>query len=207
MKAELRVLMAILVAAGLSASCGSTKSTKKEGKKLRQTAKSLNGEWDASCQKQDWFNFTQAAERFRFSPLGDFEKRTEIFRKDCKAADLVIETGGTYDSLGKAKDIPDAKEINFTISAASVTPKSEDAVKALKAMKYCSISEWALGKKEDVLGKDCAGVNYKNGEVVYDIYRQKNKQLYFGKKMLFLAGETANDRPVKLEEKRVFVKK
>ena len=206
MKTKNKVKLAVFIAAGLVPACGALQ-TKNKNQKASQTVMSLNGQWESPCQKQDWFDFSQAIERYTFSALGDFEAKNEIFRDDCKTADNVVELAGTYASLGKDASAPDAKDINFTVSTATMIPKSDVAVKMLNAMKYCSVQDWTLDKKVDILNKECVGINYKNGEVVFNIYRQNSDQLYLGRKMFPLAADSASARPNKVDEERIFAKK
>ena len=206
MKREIKSVVAMLLATGLVAGCGMLKTSKKN-QKADQITMALSGEWNSACQKQGWLGFTQLTEAYTFSALGDFEKRSAVFRDNCATPDLVVETGGTYDDLGAAVDPADAKNINFTVSQASMTPKSDAAVTMLNTMKYCAIEDWAVNKKSDILDKKCVGIGYKKGEVVFDIYRQNDSQLVFGKKGFSLVGETASNRPNKLNELRTFTKK
>ena len=206
MKTVFKISIVFIVAAGLTTGCGALKTSKKN-QKADQTVMELSGQWESTCQKQGWFDFTQALESYTFSALGDFETKTTAYRDDCKNADHVVEIGGTYDSLGNAVDTPNAKSINFTVSSASMTPKSDVAVKMLNALKYCAVADWAVDKKVDILNKDCVGINYKTGQVIFDIYRLNSNQLQLGRKMFPFAGEAAATRPGKIDESRIFTKK
>ena len=101
MKREIKSVVAMLLATGLVAGCGMLKTSKKN-QKADQITMALSGEWNSACQKQGWLGFTQLTEAYTFSALGDFEKRSAVFRHDCATPDLVVETGGTYDDLGAA---------------------------------------------------------------------------------------------------------
>ena len=206
MKGKFGIAMVIVIGAGLMTNCGTLK-TKEKNQKAAQTVMALSGEWNSSCHKQQWFDFTQVTETYKFSALGDFEKELAISKNDCATTDILLLTGGTYDALGDDKNAPEAKDINFTINQASLTPKSARAVKMLNSMKYCSISDWAEAKRQDILGRACALMDYAKGEVSFDIYRQEGNQLLFGQKMFLLTKDAAGNRPNKLDEQHVFIKK
>ena len=201
MKTTVGIFFVICLAGGFTAGCG-----KKKDDKTTQTSLKLTGAWNAPCKKEDWFNFTQVKERYHFTPLGGFHKTTEVMKDDCATSELAMKIGGTYDSLGGAQDVPGATNINFTISSASLTPNTNEMVDILNKTKFCSISDWAAGKEQDILGKKCSGMDYTKGQVVYDIYKEDGNRLTFGRRDLFLVGGSSDHRPSKLDQDTLYVR-
>jgi hypothetical protein len=204
MKTDIKIMVTLCLAAGLATGCGDSFKTTKKGKKAEQISMDLNGIWESSCHKNDWFDFSQSRERYTFGALGDFDLKMEISSDDCQTIDQVMELYGTYDDLGASAAQPEAKNINFTLSKATITPKSEEAVKVLNRIEYCSIKEWAVDKKVDVTDKECAGTSYRKGDVILDLYRLEENRLYFGKRFFTTTPAPSSDRPTEVDKDRTF---
>ena len=205
MRSKIKLFVAMIVVGALITGCG-VFSTKSKGKKETQTIIALSGEWRSECIKGDWFDFSQYIDIYKFSALGDFDKISTMYKDQCNTAELTTTLRGTYDALGATKDVPDAKDINFTVTEALVSPRSDIATETLNAVSYCGVSDWKTNKEFSVLDKDCTGMDFKKGTVVFDIYRLKDNRLYLGKKMTFFSAETNDTRPAKLEEDRALVR-
>jgi len=188
--------------------CGAFK-TKNKGEKAKENDKALTGEWKDGCIKGDWLGLTHEQADYKFSALGDFDHKTTLYRDDaCKAADVTLAEHGTYASLGTSASVPNATDINFTVTKAEVTPQSDDAAKLLNDASYCGITAWQKGHAEDVVGKSCLGKDHAKGEVSFDVYRIDNdgRRLTLGKDSLFLGKSDAGSRPGKLDDSRIFDK-
>lgn len=189
-------------------SCGRNK-TQSKGEKLRQNDFSLDGTWRNECTKFDWLGLTHEKTTFKFSSLGDFDKVTTIYSDEaCTVGAAQLVERGTYASLDKAPNVPEATDINFTLVAANLTVTNEDTAKLVNTASYCEFSKWSVGATVDVLGKKCLGQSHTSGDVVFDIYRLDNtkKHLTFGKNQIFLDNNTAASRPDRLNSERVFTK-
>lgn len=189
------------------AGCGAFE-TKGKGKKSDQTDYELAGTWTSACLKLDLLGLSRSSETYKFSALGDFDKTTTVFLDDgCQQPALDETVSGTADSLGADATVQDAKDINFTVTKATLTPRSDKAVQLLNDASYCGLTGWEKDKAVDVLGKDCAGEDWQNGEVIYDVYKRDGDQLRFGASMIFFDKTDAGERPTKLEDERVFTRK
>lgn len=200
-----------LILCGLMAAsaCGMM-PTKEKGKKAAETDLGLAGEWQNDCEKKDWLGVTHQREVHKYSATGDFERATKVFSdNECNAAIADLVEGGTFSSLGKSKDVANATDINYTITSATVTPKTENAVKIFNTASYCGKTDWAINASKDVLGLKCLDKTHAKGEVIFDIYRvdMDGKRLTTGKPSLFLSKEDAASRPAALNEQNTFAKK
>lgn len=190
------------------ANCGRS-STKSKGEKLRQNDFSLSGTWSSECGKSDWLGLTHEKTTFKFSPLGDYDKITTLYSDaECKQGASKLVERGTYASLGKTANVPEATDINFTLVAADMTALSDQSVKLMNTASYCEKSDWKVGESADVLGKKCLGISLAGGKVIFDIYRfsKDKKQLTFGRDQIFLDKSDAQSRPDRLNGERIFNK-
>ncbi len=189
-------------------SCGRS-STKSKGEKLRQNDFSLNGTWNNGCGKTDWLGLSHEKTTLKFSPLGDFDRMTTFYSDaECKQGTAKLVERGTYASLDKTANVPEARDINFTLVAADMSALSDDSVKLMNTASYCEKADWKVGTSTDVLGKKCLGMNLSSGNVIFDIYHLdgSKKQLTFGRDQIFLDKSDAQSRPDKLNSERLFTK-
>jgi|GEM_PF-6824291 len=206
-KASVLVGVAILVTIGTSA-CGWF-PTKSKGEKATQNDVGLAGQWRDSCTKLDWFGFAYQQVTQKFSAVGDFEKTKYLYSdENCSNKIGTLVESGTYDSLGGSTTVNGVKNINFTITKATVSAGSDDAAALLNNISYCGIETWKTGEVNDVLGKTCAGATHAAGEVVFDVYRvdMDGKRLTTGKGTLFLNKTEASARPESLDETHIYTK-
>ena len=191
-----------------SVGCGML-STKNKGKKASENDQKLVGEWRDTCNKMDWLGFAYQQQTLRFSALGDFDRDVTLFKdSNCSNPLGKLSEHGTYASLGNSSETPDTKDINFTVTEATMSAEVDDAVSLLNSASYCGISEWKKGNPTDILGKSCAGIQRAKGDVVFDIYRvdTNGKRLISGKGSLFLDKTDTSSRPSSLDENRAFRK-
>jgi hypothetical protein len=193
---------------GFMAGCmnTSTSATSQMMSEPAPSSMSLSGDWETTCRKQDWFDLSQVMERYIFKGGNTFEQTVRVFKDDCQETQITVKIAGKYDTLGAAKGEPYALNINFTVTSASLTAVSEDAVKMLNTLSYCGVKDWKTDKKIDLVDRGCTGLNYRSGEVIFDIYRRDGDRLYFGRNLFYLARESAADRPANIDERRIFFK-
>lgn len=188
------------------AACGAF-DTKDSGRKADEVDSELNGTWSSACLDTSFVGLTQSRETFAFSGLADFDKTTEIFTDACNTQAASLLVTGTYAKTGDADVVDGAKNINFTITGAALTPKTDDTARLLNRASYCGVTDWARDQEVDILGKDCAGESYANGDVVFDIYKVGDEELRFGQSgLIFFDGSNASDRPRELSDERIFSK-
>ena len=195
-----------LIATATVTGCGAFK-TKNHGQKAQETDNALSGVWNGTCTKADWLGISHQKAQLTFGALGDFDQTTTLYSDaGCTQPVAALTEHGTYASLGASKTAQNANDINFTTTAYSVTPKSDDAVKLMNGASYCGVNNWANGQATDVLGKTCLGQTYANGDVTFDVYHVDNNQLTLGKSSLFLTKSSASTRPSQLDSSNVFTK-
>ncbi len=181
--------------------------TKEKAKKLDQNDLNLSGTWNSDCLPTDSFDLAHTKRVFRFSEVGDFEKSEHFSSKeDCADPSFTYTVTGTYASLGTVKDNDNLKQINFTVEKALVNVKSEDAVTALNTIALCGRSDWKVGEEFNVADKDCANLAHKKGDVIFDVYEVKDKQLSFGQNFVLLSGDEPDDRPDSVQRDLAYTK-
>jgi len=192
----------------LTSACGAF-STKNKGQKTQENDRQLAGQWQDSCTKKDWLGFTYQRQTFQFSAIGDFDRTTTLYSDEgCATALSTLLEHGTYASLGESAAAPGARDINLTITEASLKPQTDDGAKLLNDVSYCDVTTWERDKDVSVLGKNCAGTTHPSGEVVFDLYRIENegKHLVTGKGSLWVDKSEASSRPESLDLEHVYIK-
>ena len=193
------------------AGCGAFK-TSDSGQKGDQVNPQLAAEWDSNCAAIGFMGFASKASILTIGAIGDFDRETQVFSAaGCASGDqaLSMKVSGTYDIVGDANIAGEAaKNINFTVNTASLTPTSQHAVDLLNAASYCGVTAWQTGTAVDIAGKDCAGESLKQGAVVFDVYEQAgNDVIYFGNAPMWFDRTSSGDRPTALDKSVTFSRK
>ena len=207
-KTNIASALIFLTIVPITAGCGMF-STKNKGEKARENDNALTGQWRNGCSKLDWLGFAYHQETLKFSAIGDCDRVTTLFSdSSCTNATATLSERGTYASLGASRVAAGAQDINFTVTQATVTADSDDAVSLLNNASYCGISTWQKNQAVDVMGKTCDGSNHPKGEVIFDVYRVDNdsKRLETGKGTLFVDKSDANSRPGKLDDAHPYLR-
>jgi hypothetical protein len=188
----------ILISCGLaltSISCGNIFRGRGDAKMEQQDA-ALAHSWKASCAKADVLELTHTRRKIRLGVLGNFDRFEHFYGSDaCNDSQMEYKVSGTYATLGENKDNSDVKNINFTVNKATIKVTSKATVDVMNRLKLCEISDWKLNEEVNITNKKCTGFSVKRGDVIFDVYEVKDKSLYFGKKLFFLSGDNAADRP------------
>lgn len=195
----------LVIAACLSA-CGKTDDT---ADKAKQTDTNLAGTWNLACANKDFAGVTHQSDSYNFSLLGDFDRSVKLFNSDgCTTQLAHIDSSGTTDSLGNSQKVDGAKDINFTVTQMEATVDDAEFAKTLNTIKYCGKEDWQVGAAFDMFGKDCAGEKMDKGEVIFQIYKIHDDQLFLGSPVtaLWLDGNDASNRPSHLDENRGLAK-
>lgn len=203
------MIVALGCAVGVVGACGRF-ATKEKARKIKQTDMQLAGQWSDGCVAHDWLGLTRSGETLTMSGVGDFDRKRTLFSDEqCTKSEVEFLVRGTFDTLGKDRTVEGAKDINFTVVFAQVTPRSDAVVKTLNAMAYCGVSDWQVAQAVDILGRDCLGQRWDNGTVDFDIYRLENdkKRLLLGKKGMFFESREASSRPTEMDEQKPYALK
>lgn len=189
---------------GLVVSCGVFK-TEEKGKKAQQMDPEIADQWKSDCVPATVLNLTHTIKDYRFSAIGDFDKREHFYNDNqCSKEIFSYQITGTYSVVGDAKMGNNAKNINYTINKVTVTPVDDSAVNILNTANFCGSSDWQKGAEKDVTGKECLGLNIDKGNVVYDIYRINKdvnpKLLYLGSNFYLGQDKSLTERPENLDE-------
>ncbi|MCX6123335.1 MAG: hypothetical protein NTV34_01080, partial [Proteobacteria bacterium] len=105
---------------------------------------------------------------------------------------------GTFAAAGDAPNEPDAKQLNLTAHSAFVTPLDDKHATDFNQSKYCGISDWSPNVEREVTGLSCFS-GFKEGQVIFDIYRIQENHIYFGNTGIWLNGGSDGQRPQKLD--------
>lgn len=188
--------------------CGA-KSTSESGRKADEIDTNLAGSWQTACNSADWLGMVKSQSTYGFSAVGDFDKSSSYYTDNCVQSSFEVALKGTTSSLGDSKSVAGAKDINFTITTATLTSKTDNATTLLNAgTGYCGKKDWKTGEKTDILGKDCAGGSYKNGAVIFDVYKIEKSILTLGKSgMIWGTKKAADQRPTELDVANPYLKK
>lgn len=167
----------------------------------------LLGSWERGCEKADWLGLVSHKIKLNFDiSLGFYREQTLFADGNCADERVVEKQTGSYTKIGDAAGIDKGYQINFTIKDAYVTPRSDAAAADLNKAKYCNLTNWANGVEQKVTGVDCKS-GYKEGQVLFDIYKVDGNNLQLGQAGFLLDGSTSDARPTTLDTARPYVKK
>lgn len=186
---------------GLTVSCGAFQ-TKSKGQKFKQTDSALAERWKSDCVAGPLMELSHTMKDYRFSALGDYDRREYFYKDaDCSTKLLTYQQTGVYQALGDQPAVDGAKQINYTMNAASFTPQTQEAADMLNATKFCGLDQWQAGQETDVTGRECAGLKFSKGDVIYGNYQVADDHiLYLGSNAMFTSGIRLNERPNSLNK-------
>lgn len=87
-----------------------------------------------------------------------------------------------------------AKELDQTVTAATITILSDALVGAMNQSKYCGISDWSKDTPKDVTGKDCNGRSVVVGSTQYTSLLVQGTKLWLGSSRSGNDGKTTAKR-------------
>lgn len=167
----------------------------------------LVGAWERGCEAVNFLGLQSHKVRLDFNPALGFSRERTLFGGDACADERLVEKQvGTYGRVGDVDGVAGAHQINFTVTDAYVTPRNDQGVADLNKDKYCGISDWAKGVERKVTGVDCKS-GYKQGQVLFDIYKIDQNSLQMGEAGFILNGTTDGARPAALDTAKPYVKK
>ncbi len=188
--------------------CGAVETAKSEKKKFDERDSKLMGEWSTKCYENKDVKPSYVREELKFRGNGDFDKITVLHTDaECKNEALRYMVSGTYNGAGKVEDKPNVHKINLNIAKVTLKPQTEEEAKALNEKKLCGKTDWAKNADVAVQDMDCEGADYRNGDVIFDLYEVADKTLYLGKAFLFFDKSDADLRPANVNTDKPYMKK
>lgn len=108
----------------------------------------------------------------------------------------VIEELNSYE-IGDATGTEGATEINETLIKSFETIKTQAWVDQHNQERYCGYSDWQLGVKKDITGRDCNGNVHNMGDRQFDLFKISGNTINFAIKPWHDAaiGSTPESRP------------
>ncbi len=192
------VIASSLLALGLTSfAC---KDDNNDGQTVENIPNQLAGSYKAQCAQNSVLGLTSTARDISFSSVGDFDKK-EVYFTDSScggSAALTYRVVGTVASVGKLPENNELDMINFTIGDAYITPGTQALVDTLNATSFCGKKDWALNAEAKISDAKCNDFTITKGEVIQDVYEERDGTLYFGKKFALLLNETG-DRPTEVD--------
>ncbi len=192
------------------AGCGSMDTKAKDSKDSKGgVAPELVGTWKTACIEADFLGMNKKTDAVDYNAAGQFNHVTTLASDDsCGSAALVLGVSGNFEVTGDDAHVDGgAKDINYTIHGASLTPYSDGAVKALTLASYCGVTDWSAGKAVDIASRDCLGEKLESGQALFDIYRlSDDKALLLGDAMVWFDKSDSKDRPTKIATDRPYLK-
>lgn len=188
--------------------CGAFEAAKDEKKKIDDRDSKLIHEWQTDCYENKDVDPSYVREEIKFKLNGDFDKVTVLHTDDqCKNEVLRYTVSGTYNEAGRVEDQPNVKKINLNVAKVFLMPQSDDEAKVLNDKKLCGKTDWTKDKAVEVQSLDCEGEDYKDGDVIFDIYEVDDNKLYLGKTFLFFDKSDADLRPTRVNARKPYTKK
>lgn len=174
----------------LSVACG--KDNKNDGQTIENIPTQLAGTYKTDCTQNSVLGLTSTDRTLSFSSVGDFD-RTEVYHTGsaCDSAPaLTYKVHGTVQEQGKLPSDQTLDMLNFAVSSASLVPGTDALVKTMNVTKFCGKADWALNTEVAIDSLDCSGFTIKKGDVIQDVYDNRDGTLFFGKKFALLLKET-----------------
>lgn len=158
----------------------------------------LDGTWESAC-------YMKAQTVLTYDNLALVGTYTEFSDDACTTPYHVSKWTGT----GTITGVTAAGDTKLDLAFATFTSVSLTAENAAfnNMNKYCGDTDWMANVEKNVLGKDCYGFSIPVGGKSLDIYRVEGNTLKFGQGSKIGVALTEADRPVAIDETRVFTKK
>ena len=191
------IVSSVLALGLLSVACGKDNNN---GQTIENIPSQLAGTYKTDCTKNSLLGLTSTDRQLSFSRVGDFD-RTEVYYSGaaCDSAPaLTYKVSGTVQEQGKLPADKTLDMLNFAVSKASITPGTDALVTAMNTTRFCGKADWAINTEAQIDSVDCSGFTIKKGDVIQDVYDNRDGTLYFGKKFALLLKETG-DRPTTVD--------
>lgn len=174
---------------------------KNDGQTIENIPNQLAGDYKTGCTENSALGLTSSTRELSFSSVGDFDKKEVYYTDDAcaESAALTYKVVGTVSNQGKLPENQELDMINFTIAEALITPGTQALVDTLNTTSFCGKQDWALNVEASVAELNCNDFTIAKGEVIQDVYDDRDGTLFFGKKFALLLNETG-DRPVEIDD-------
>ncbi len=200
------IFTSVLSLGMLVAACG--KDNKNDGQTIEEIPTALAGTYNTDCTKNGVLGLSSTDRELAFSRLGDFDKK-EVYYSGSECADapsLTYKVKGTAQDKGKNPADQTLELLNFSVNDAFLTPGTEAIVTTMNASSFCGKKDWVIGQEVSIGGLDCNGFTIKKGDVIPEIYDDRDGTLFFGKSFALLLKQTG-ERPTQVDESIPYHKK
>jgi hypothetical protein len=173
---------------------------KNDGQTIENIPNQLSGAYKTACTENSALGLTSSTRSLDFSSVGDFDRKEVYFSNDsCTGtAGLTYRVVGTVSVPGALPENTQLDIINFQIGEAYITPGTQALVDTLNATSFCGAKDWALNVEKSIADLQCNDFAIKKGEVIQDVYDDRDGTLYFGKKFALLLNED-DARPTEVD--------
>ena len=171
-----------------------------DGQTIENIPNQLAGDYKTACTKNSALGLTSSIRELSFSSVGDFDKKEVYFAKgDCSEAPaLTYKVVGTASNQGKLPENQELDLINFTVAEAYLTPSTQFLVDTLNTTSFCGKKDWAVNVEASIADLSCNDFTISRGEVIQDVYDDRDGTLFFGKKFALLLNQT-DERPTEVD--------
>ncbi|RYZ89912.1 MAG: hypothetical protein EOP04_05510 [Proteobacteria bacterium] len=171
-----------------------------DGQTIENIPNQLSGDYKTACTENSALGLTSSTRELSFSSVGDFDRKEVYFTNDncTDVAGLTYRVVGTASVPGKLPENVELDVINFQIGEAYITPGNQALTDTLNATSFCGVKDWALNVEKSIADLQCNDFAIKKGEVIQDVYDDRDGTLFFGKKFALLLNED-DARPTEVD--------
>lgn len=171
-----------------------------DGQTIEEIPNQLAGTYKTDCTANGVLDLSSTNRTLEFSSVGDFDKQEVYYAGDscADAPALTYKVKGTVQAKGALPENAELDMLNFSVNTALLTPGTQAIVTTLNATNFCGKKDWAVGLEVSIDSLDCDGFTIKKGDVISDVYDDKDGTLYFGKTFALLLNQTG-DRPTEVD--------
>lgn len=206
MKLLSKTSIGFLAATTLLMGCGKD-SVKNATETAKNTVRAhqIMGTWESECSESKILSASMK-DYYKFSG-NTYIKSTEYFQKDdCTEPSVKSQYEGTFKVADSNDRNEDARNINIELTKVTLVPLTEGGVKLLGMVNFCGISEWQIGRKQDLTAQSTATLCAMDDvpQKRYDIAQVEDKKLFMGVGDRS-AMNTIEARPVELDRESPYV--
>lgn len=167
----------------------------------------LDGTWLSNCYTEQ-NETTYAKDSMTFDGNNLDLLVTDFADSQCATQSFAAEVKATYQDGAHSITVPDATEVDETVTSIGLVFYAPNLIATLNEMKLCGYSDWAVGQMKDVTGKTCNNQEMpKQGDRSYDIYEiLSDKTLVTGMVTKDYDGSTPEKRPQALDMSKQYSK-
>jgi hypothetical protein len=195
---KLALASSMLAIGLLSFACD--KDDDNDGQTIEEIPNQLAGTYKTDCTANGVLELSSSNRSIDFSSVGDFDKQEIYYAGDSctDAPALTYKVKGTVQDKGTLPENGELNMLNFSVNTAVLTPGTQALVNTMNTLKFCGKTDWAVGAESNIESLDCDGFTIKKGDVISDVYDDKDGTLYFGKTFALLLKQTG-ERPTEVD--------